>query len=271
MQLIASSIAQDHPATNKDHSAVLTPLSVTPPGERGWASMILGALVLIVFLTLVVACANVTNLLLGLSTSRRHEMLVRATLGASRLQLVMPLCARAPSWASSRARRVHRGVDGPLEARHVQTIARRVPADGFLDLRSDTYVLLVTLVISVVAGVAVGLAPALRGASDGLSGAINRELGTAEPRKARIRRVLVVVQMAIATVVLVGVGLSIHSLVNLQHVSLGFSARNLVFGGVDVQRSGYDSRTGPAFYVRMRERLLATPGVEAVTIADNAP
>ena len=128
-----------------------------------------------------------------------------------------------------------------------------------------------TLAISLAAGVAVGVGPALRGAADGLSGAINRELSTAEPRKARIRHALVVIQMAVATVVLVGVGVSIHSLVNLRHVPLGFSARNLVFAGVDMRRSGYDERTGPAFYQRMLERVRATPGVEAVTIASEAP
>jgi predicted permease len=122
-----------------------------------------------------------------------------------------------------------------------------------------------------VAGVAVGLAPALRSASDGLSGELNRELAITEPRKARVRNVLVVIQMAVATVVLVGVGISIHSLVNLQRAPLGFSARNLEFVGLDLGRRGYDARTGPAFYARIRERLAATRGVEAVTVATDGP
>ena len=272
VQLIAAALAHDHPGTNKDHFAVLTPLSVTPPGDRGWAAMILGALVLIVLLTLVVACANVTNLLLGLATSRRHEMLVRATLGASRLQLVLPLVRESAVLG------LVSGILGYAAAWAALTkLASFKPSLGAflpslsLDLRPDALVLLTTLAIALVAGVAVGLTPALRGAADGLSGSITRELAIAEPRKTRLRSVLVVIQMAVATVVLVGIGLAIHSLVNLQHVPLGFSARHLVFGGIDVKRSGYDARTGPAFYERMRERLLATPGVEAVTLASDAP
>ena len=128
-----------------------------------------------------------------------------------------------------------------------------------------------TLLVAIASGFAVGLAPAWRAASDGLSGAINRELAAGEPRKARIRQVLVVIQMAVATVVLVGVGVSIRSFINLRHAPLGFSARQLAFVGVDLHRSGFDGRTGPAFYERMRQRLAVVPGVEAVTLADEPP
>ena len=272
VQLIAAAIARAHADTDTGRSAVLTPLSVTPPGERAWTSKILGALVLIVLLTLVVACANVTNLLLGLSTSRRHEMLVRAALGASRLQLVLPVMRESALLG------VVAGLAGYGSAwLALAKLAAFKPSLGAflppvsIDFRPDALVFAGTLAISLAAGVAVGVGPALRGAADGLSGAINRELSTAEPRKARIRHALVVIQMAVATVVLVGVGVSIHSLVNLRHVPLGFSARNLVFAGVDMRRSGYDERTGPAFYQRMLERVRATPGVEAVTIASEAP
>src|SRR5262245_40970180 len=77
--------------------------------------------------------------------------------------------------------------------------------------------------------------------------------------------------MATATVACVGVGLAVRSLVATEHVPLGFSARNLFFAGVDVARTGYDARTGPAFYERLRERLSATPGIEAVALASEAP
>src|SRR5262249_6551211 len=95
VQLVAAGLARERADTEKDHAAALTPVSVTPPGDRAWAKTILSGLMLVVGLTLVVACANVTNLLLGLAASRRHEMLVRAVLGASRIQLVMPLVKEA--------------------------------------------------------------------------------------------------------------------------------------------------------------------------------
>jgi hypothetical protein len=75
--------------------------------------------------------------------------------------------------------------------------------------------------------------------------------------------------MAIATVVLVGVGVSIRSLVRLQYVPLGFSARHLVYAGIDVQRSGHEPRTGPAFYHRLRERVRAEPASRAFSTSSD--
>ena len=207
--------------------------------------MMLGGLVLVVLLTLIVACANVTNLLLGLSTSRRHEMLVRAALGASRVQLVVPLLRESLLLGLVAA-----AIGYVAGYTILAKVAAFTPSlGGFwpaptMDLRPDAVVFAATLLVAIAVGLGVGLTPALRAASDGLAGSINRELGAGEPRKARIRQVLVVIQMAVATVVLVGVGVSIRSFINLGEVPLGFSARHLMFTGVDLRRSGFDARTG---------------------------
>ena len=272
VKLAASQIERDHPATDKGRSAVLTALSTTPADDRGWMSMMLGGLVLVVLLTLIVACANVTNLLLGLSTSRRHEMLVRAALGASRVQLVVPLLRESLLLGLVAA-----AIGYVAGYTILAKVAAFTPSlGGFwpaptMDLRPDAVVFAATLLVAIAVGLGVGLTPALRAASDGLAGSINRELGAGEPRKARIRQVLVVIQMAVATVVLVGVGVSIRSFINLGEVPLGFSARHLMFTGVDLRRSGFDARNGPVFYERMRETVAAMPNVEAVTLADEAP
>jgi predicted permease len=132
-------------------------------------------------------------------------------------------------------------------------------------------VLAVTTAIALVAGTAVGLVPAFRSASDGLAGALHREFDTGDRRRARLRHGLVVVQMSIASLVLVALGVSVHSLVRLNRVALGFSARHLVYTGIDAARGGHDARTGPAFYERVREAVLAAPGVEAATLASDPP
>jgi predicted permease len=272
---ISAILAHDHPDTDKGRTAFVSDLAVTPPGDRGWTTLLLGGLLLIVVLALVVACANVTNLLLGLATTRRHEMLVRAALGASRIQLIAPLLRESlvVGFLS--------GVIGLILAfvalAKLATIEiplgalGALPGASFNFFHPDAVVVIVVLIAAAMAGLATGAVPAWRAAADGLSGAINRARGVAEPRKARIRNVLVVIQMAVATLAMVGVGVAIRSFVNIERAPLGFSARNLTSMGVDLARTGLDERAGRLFYTRMRDKIATLPGVEGVTLADNGP
>ncbi len=269
--LLSADVSREHPESDAGRVAFVTDVSVTPPGDRGWMSMLLGGLGLIVLLALIVACANVTNLLLGLATARRHEMLVRAALGASRLQLAAPLLRESLLLC---------GVSGILGFGAAFVVLAKLATfrlslgpfpSPSLDVRPDVMVIGVTLALAVAAGLAVGLAPAWRAAQDGLSGAINRELSIGEPRKARVRSVLVVIQMAVAALVMVGLGVAVRSFVSLERAPLGFSARHLAYASVNLARSGYTEATGRQFYQRIRERVAALPGVEAVTLADSAP
>jgi predicted permease len=269
---IAVQVAHDHPDAHPDRTAVLSDVSMTSPSDRGWMTTVFGGLVLIVLLGLIVAGTNVTNLLLGLAASRRHEMLVRAALGASRAQLIAPLVREgvvlglvsgAIGFAAAAAA-LHRLATLTL------SVGNGWPSPT-IDLHSDVGVFVAMMTVAMVAGLAVGLIPALRAASDGLSGAINRELSISEPRRGRVRGTLVVIQMAVAALVMVGVGLSVRSFLGLEHISLGFSARHLTYVGVSLERSGYTEQTGRAFYDRLRTRLAAIPGVEAVTLATRQP
>ena len=270
---IAAAVAREDPANSRDHTAILTDVTVTPPGDRPWAAKVLGALLLIVVLTLIVAGANVVNLLLGLAAARRHEMLVRAALGASRIQIVVPMVREAVFLVLVSACLGYGSawlLLTKLSTVLVYALGSFFPPVSF-DLRPDAVVLTATLAVALIAGVSIGLPPALRGASDGLSGAINREKAIGDPRKSRLRGALVLIQMAVATVVLAAAGASLHSLFNLRHVPLGFTARHLVYGGVDLRRSGYDAARAPAFMARMRERVAALPGVDGVTLASDPP
>jgi predicted permease len=265
-------MAREHPETSRERTAVLSNVSMTPPSDRGWMTTVFGGLVLIVVLGLVVAGANVTNLLLGLAASRRHEMLVRAALGASRAQMIAPLVREGVVIG------LISGAIGFVAAavglRRLATLALPVGSgwpSPTIDLHLDPGVFAAMMAIAIVAGLAVGLVPALRAASDGLSGAINRELSVGEPRRGRVRGTLVVIQMAVATLVMVGVGLSIRSFVGLEHISLGFSARHLTYASVNLERSGFTEQAGRMFYERLRTRLAAIPGVEAATLASNEP
>jgi len=199
-------------------------------------------------------------------------MLVRAALGASRIQLVVPMVREAIVLALASAALGYAGAWALLTR-----LAAFRPSLGLfdltltLDLRPDALVLATTTIVGLVAGIGVGLPPALRGASDGLSGAITRETVAGDPRKSRVRQTLIVVQMAVATVVLALIGASLHSLLSLRHLPLGFTARHLVYCGVDVRRSGYDREHAPAFLERIRARASAIPGVDGVILASDPP
>jgi predicted permease len=269
---IAMQVAREHPEATRERTAVLSDVSMTSPSERGWMTRVFGGLVLIVLLGLIVAGANVTNLLLGLAASRRHEMLVRAALGASRVQLILPLVREGIVLGL---------VSGTIGFAAAAAALRRLATltlsigDGWpsptIDLHPDPVVFIAMMTMAIVAGLAVGLIPALRAASDGLSGAINRELSISEPRRGRVRGTLVVIQMAVASLVMVGVGVSVRSFLQLEHIPLGFSARHLTYAGVSLERSGYTEETGRAFYERLRTRMAGVPGVEAATLTTRQP
>ena len=127
------------------------------------------------------------------------------------------------------------------------------------------------MTIALAAGVAVGLPPAFAARGTASRAPSTAKYAISGPSKSRVRSALIVIQMAVATVVLAVVGVSLHSLFNLRHVSLGFSARHLIYGSVDVRRSGYNAEAAPAFLQRMRQRVQAVPRIEAVTLASDPP
>jgi predicted permease len=269
---IAAAVARDYPAVSRNHSAIITAVTVTPPEDRRWAAVVGGTLLLIVVLTLIVAGANVVNLLLGLAALRRHEMLVRAALGASRIQIIVPIVREAVLLVLTSTCIGY----GAAWALLVKLSTAKPSLGSFLpsltlDLRPDGLVLALMIGIALVTGLLIGLPPALRAASDGLAGAINREKAIDDPRKSRVRGVLILIQVAVTTMVLATIGASLHSLFSLRHLPLGFTARHLIYTGVDLRKSGYDATHAPAFMEKMRERVAALPGVNDVTLASDPP
>ena len=144
------------------------------------------------------------------------------------------------------------------------------PAPSF-DVRPGVTFAMLSAIVVITVGIGVGLAPAWRAASDGLSGALNRELMTTGTRRNRLRNVLVVLQTTVATVVLVGVGVSWRSAANLRHVELGFSARNLLSAATSLDLSDQTLRAATEFHDRLRAAMAAIPGVEAVSQSSLIP
>src|SRR6202041_265606 len=237
------------------------------------AALISGVLILIVLLVLLIACANVANLLLGLAASRRQEVLIRVALGATRGRLLRQLLTETAILCAAS------GIAGFLIAMvplvKLSDFNASIPVLGAFEFaanfRADGTVLAMTLGLILIAGLAAGLAPALTSSKPNLAAAMTGEIAVGGTRKGVLRNTLVVIQVAVCTLVMVGVGLCLRSLHNLREVNPGFTARNLASVMVDMQESGYSEAQGRKFYEDLRREASQLYGVESFCLAPALP
>lgn len=273
MQMLSKQLAAAYPATNKDRVAQLTETSMLPVDSVSSAKIISAIILAIVALVLFAACSNVANLLLALAGARRHEILVRAAMGATRARLIRELLLDSTLLATGG------GMLGFFFAwlglRQLMQFKPYIPGIGLIpvtiDFRPDWRVAAVTVALVLVAGLATGLVPGLYSCSPNLAGALSGEIAVGGTGKGRIRNALVVIQVAVCTVVLIGVGLCFQSMSNLQHVNLGFSARNVAILTLDLQSNGYSEAQGRNMYARMRRATTQIYGVESTGLASDLP
>lgn len=261
---VAEGLALEHPEANKGETVLLVPLREVLVGDlRPALVMLLGAVTLV----LLIACANVANLLLARATTRRQEMAVRAALGAGRGRLFRQLLAEGALLA------VLGGVAGLLIARwSVGFLGMLLPADvaATIDLHLDPAVTAGALGLCILTSVSSGLAPAWF-AVDG-SAATLREVRVAGGRSAGARRVLVTVQVAMAVVLLAGAGLLTRSFVRLMSVDPGFRTGNILTLTLELPRTRYRGPTEwQSFLERLQPELRALPGVTHVSAVGGLP
>jgi predicted permease len=276
LQMLATQLAAAYPETNKQRVAAITKTSMLPPDAVSSVKF-LGSLILaVVALVLFAACANVANLLLALASARRHEILIRAALGATRARLIRQLLL------DSTIISVVGGILGFALASYglhrLLDFKPYIPGLGVLaitlDFRPDFAVLAAMFVVILAVGFATGLAPGLHASNPNLAGALSGEIAVGGTRKGRVRNLLVVAQVAACTIVLIGVGLCLKSLVNLKKVDLGFSTRNiaiLTFNDLQSKEDPHSEAQGRALYARIHEKVAQLPGVESITLADIFP
>lgn len=273
LQILAKQLAAANPETDKDRVARLTETTMLPVDSISSAKVISAILFAIVALVLFAACSNVANLLLALASARRHEILVRAAMGATRGRLIRDLLLDSTLLAAGG------GTLGFLLAclglRQLMQFKPYVPGFGVvpvtIDFRPDIRVALATILLVFLAGLATGLVPGLYSSSPNLAGALSGEIAVGGTRKGRIRSGLVIIQVAVCTVVLIGVGLCFQSMSNMQHVDFGFSARNIAILSSDLQTNGYSEEQGRTMFAKMRDSVSQIFGVEAVTLASSLP
>jgi putative ABC transport system permease protein len=203
-------------------------------------SLVLAAVALVLF----VACANVANLLLARATRRQREIAVRLAIGATRLRLMRQLLTESTLLA------VLGGAGGLLLAQRLLAAGRAYFGAQNVDLRPDVRVLSYTLMLSVAASLMFGLIPALQTTSPHLSGALKEEGSIAGQRihKSTLRSRLISFQVAICCVLLIGAGLLVRGLMNLNRLDPGFHVKNVFLTSVDLRLEKYDDARSAVFY-----------------------
>ncbi|MGA9184307.1 MAG: ABC transporter permease [Candidatus Acidiferrales bacterium] len=265
---VAARLEEQYPNTNHKVSAVVTPLKEQLVGQsRQSLWILLGA----VGLVLLVACANVANLLLARSTARSREIAVRAALGAGRRRIVQQLLTESVLLAIAGAIVGCMGAGWFVEFARVQLAARLPQASA---IRLDGTVLLFTVVVSVLVGVLFGLAPALHAAQLDL----NEELRTsaavvnATSGKRGLRDALIVGEIAVSLALLLGAGLLLRSFAKLRSSEMGFDPSNVLTARISLPQTAYpDLAARRQFFDQLLDRIQRLPGVETASISNVIP
>jgi putative ABC transport system permease protein len=267
LDAISARLEQQYPAENKDWGALVVPLHEDLVGDARTALLVLlGAVALV----LLIACANLANLMLARTHGRAREIALRGALGASRGRVVQQLLAEGVLLG------IGGGVAGFLAASYgvdalLATFGDALPR--VQEVAVDGRVLAFTAAISIVTGMAAAFFPAWR-----LSGrdanAVLREGGARghSGGDGRLRQTLVVSEVALALMLLVGAGLLMRSLTSLRAVDPGFDAVNVLTASIGVPMARYSTpELRNQFFDRVRQGVAALPGVERAAWVDSVP
>jgi len=263
LNLIAARLERQYPESNKGRRVRLTPLHESFVGDvRQPLLILLGA----VGLVLLIACANVANLLLARSSARQKEMAVRVALGASRATIVRQLLTEGLLLAASGA-----ALGILLAFWGTSFITAQLP-DGIPRLqeaRVDAPVLIFTLAVSLLTGLLFGLAPALQASRPNLTEGLKEGDRGSSGRRQRLRSALVVGEVALTLTLLVGAGLLIQSFRRVLEVDPGFKAQNLLTMQVSVNNP--DGQQVANFFAQLQQNIRNLPGVKSVAVSNGIP
>jgi predicted permease len=266
LNVIAANLAQQYPENDKDIGIAAVPLTDQVTGSvRVALETLLGA----VGLVLLIACANVANLLLGRAAARQKEMAVRIALGASRGRLAQQLLTESLFLAGLG------GIAGfALALAAIAALTPQLPADlsRAAGIAVDMRMLIFTAVISLVTGILFGLGPLFAARRENAGESLKQNNRSASGIQTRLRSGLAVAQIAIAIILLIGAGLMVKSFWELMHVAPGFRSENILTARLSVPRSRYpDNRRIAALEEDVQESLRARPGVQSAGFATYLP
>ncbi len=268
MHVIAKQLGLAHPEEKMVPDAEVYEMTMLPGPFRGYVFAFTGLLMIVFVLVLLIACTNAASLLLARATGRVREMATRAALGAGRARLVRQMlveslmlaalagaAAVAIAWSASRLLMQLKPANLPVT----------------IEIPMDWRVVLFTVAVSMVTGIVFGLAPALRASAVDAARVLREESQTAGRKKARMRNVLVVAQMAMCVVLLAGATLCVRSLRNANAIDPGFDTRHIALADLDPGSLGYKPEKVKDFYARLLERVRRLPQVTSASYAANLP
>jgi macrolide transport system ATP-binding/permease protein len=271
MDYLAGQLAIAHPDTNTNRHITVYAAGNGRPAFRTMLWPVTWILLATVAIVLLIACANVANLLLARSTARRKEIAIRLALGASRGRLVRQLLTESVLLA------LLGGCAGLVLSFWITNLLMAmkpsVPLPVNINVRTDWRVLVITFLFSLVAGMIFGLVPALQASRPEVAPVLKDERSAFRNRHKlfSLRNVLVIAQVAMSLVVLVAAGLFLRSLRNAQAISPGFDATQVLAMSLATGAQGYDETRSRLFYQQLVNRVQALPGVQAASVAQSAP
>ncbi len=266
---IARRLEQQYPETNRDMGALARPLraELVPEGVNVFLLTMLGAVIFV----LLIACANVANLLLVRAGARQREIAIRTALGAGRIRVIRQLLTESVMIALMGG-----GLGILMAFWGVDLVIASVPTEipFWLTFGIDWRVLIFTFSISVLTGILFGLTPALRLSKPDLQEALKaggRSLAGGT-RQNRLHSALVISEIALSLVLLIGATLMIRSFLRMQQVDAGFDPENLLTMEFRLSGPNYEEdKQRTIFIQRIAERIKALPEVEAVGIVNDLP
>jgi predicted permease len=280
LRTVFANLEQTFPVDNKGRSATAVPLLEARLNPNGQGANVLvqqsTVLMIVVGIVLLIACANIANLLLSRASKRRREVAIRLALGAKRSRLVRQLMTESLLLA------ILGGIAGMGVASWTLSaiVAAELPLPFPVDpdaLSLDPTVLGFTAGLALLTGLLFGLAPALQASKPDVVPVLKNELVASSTghRGLRaflsLRQVLVVVQVALSLIALVAVGLFLRELRNSQRIDTGFETRGVLVMNFNLLREGYTEDRGLTFYEQVVERASGLPGVQGAAIAQSPP
>jgi putative ABC transport system permease protein len=261
--------AEQYKKTYLSEAFSLVPAATGSSGLRRRYQQPLTAIMVVVALVLLIACANIANLLLARANARRHELSVRVALGASKVRIARQLLTESLllSGIGALVGLVFARWGSGLLVRHLSSTTNTV----FLDLGLDWRILSFTALIAVATAILFGVAPALRASRVQPNEALKEQGRGVVGERFALGNVLVVVQVALSVILVVAAGLFVRTFSLLANMNLGFDHRPVLVATINAQRLQLDPPQRPELFERLRQAAANVPGVTSAALSVVTP